>query len=174
VDTAPSDHPATGGPVGEAPPGRSLRRRRWLVATGVTLAVIVGFLAVTAVTGLPAPGSLHRYPYADLAGLRDRVNDEAGEIRTPDDCWRNLYGNDGPQRSIADVDLIRSRVVVRMYSGNVGRVDPWTYNGIVSRLDALVASDPELTWGMVQLEASPDGWSPQVSCRLVTRGHLPR
>lgn len=168
--TAGPETTGAGGATSQRRPGR----RRWLVAGAVALAAVVAFLAVTALTGLPAPGPLRRHPYADLAALRDRVNDEAGEIRTPDDCWRDLYGNDGPLRSIADVDLIRSRVVVRVYSGNVGRVDPWTYNDVVRRLDDLVASDPDLSWGMIQLEASPDGWSPLVSCRLVTRGHLPR
>jgi hypothetical protein len=173
VTDAPSAHPGATG-VGAGASRRRTGRRRLLVAGGVALAAVVAFLAVTALTGLPAPGALRRHSYAQLAELRDRVNDEAGEIRTPDDCWRNLYGNDGPLRSIADVDLVRSRVVVRVYSGNMGRVDPWTHNDVVRRLDDLVASDPDLSWGMLELEDSPDGWSPLVSCRLVTRGYLPR
>ena len=34
----------------------------------------------------------------------------------------------------------------------------------------LFDANPQYSWEMVKIEASPDGWSPLVSCRLVTRG----
>lgn len=147
------------------------RWRKVRTVAAIVLAAVVVFLAVTAVTGLPAPGALRRHPYRELRALADRVNADAGPIRTPDDCWRTLYDAEGPLREIAAVDHVRSRVVVRIYSGNRGTVDPTTYNAVVERLDALVTADPRFGWGMIQLEASPDGWSPLVSCRLVTRGY---
>ncbi len=171
MDHAPAgDAGVAGDPAPDTPPSRRWRKRV-LVGGAAVLAAVTVFVAVTAATGLPAAGPLHRYPYGELASLRDQVNADAGDIRTPDDCWRELSGDDGPLRDIAAVDLLRSRVVVRIYSGNVGEVDPWTYNAVVGRLDAIVRSDPDLRWGMIQIEASPDGWSPLVSCRLVTRGY---
>jgi hypothetical protein len=34
----------------------------------------------------------------------------------------------------------------------------------------LVAAHPELSLDMVETEASPEGWSPLMSCSLVVRG----
>jgi len=157
----------------DAPPApdRPTRRRRGLVVVAALTVAVALFLGVTGVVGLPAPGALRRHPYRELHRLAERINTDAGAIRTPDDCWRQLYDREGPLREIAAVDHLRSRVVVRIYSGNRGSVDPTTYNAVVERVDGIITAAPSFSWGMVQLEASPDGWSPLVSCRLVTRGY---
>jgi hypothetical protein len=154
-------------------------RRRALLACALLFGIIVVFLGVTAVTGMGGPEWMRRYPYADLRELAGRVNGDAGDLRTPDDCWRTTPSKDGierdesgPLRDIARVDYLRSRVVVRVYAAESGRIDATTYKAVDERLDALFASDPRYSWSMVQLEPSPDGWSPLVSCRLVTRGWI--
>jgi hypothetical protein len=140
-----------------------------MVAAGVALALVV-LVAVTGVTGLPAPGPLERHPYRDLGALADAVHAEAGDFRTPDDCWRTLHGNSGPLRPVAGVDYVRSRVVVRAYSAESGVIDPRTFRAVVERIDEIIADDSRFSWDMVEIEASPGGWSPLLSCRLVTRG----
>jgi hypothetical protein len=156
----------------------SRRSRRALVAAAVAIVVVIAFFAVTGVTGLDAPGWMHRYPYGDLSDLATRVNAEAGDLRTPDDCWRTLPSTDdakrdpdGPLRDIAKVDYVRSRVVVRVYANESGQIDRTTQRIVDGRLEELFADSP-YSWSMVELEPSPDGWSPLVSCRLVTRGWI--
>lgn len=147
------------------------RRRRWWLVAGVAALAVVVFLGVTGLTGLPAPGALERYRYADLRALANAVNDDAGDLRTPDDCWRKLGGNDGPLRSIAAVDYVRSRVVVRAYAWQSGVIAADTFNTIVDRIDRIITTDPAYSWGMVSIEGSPDGWSPLLSCPRVLRGY---
>jgi hypothetical protein len=139
---------------------------------------LVLFVGVTAVTGLPGPGPLERHPVSTLGDLADAVHAEAGPLRTPDDCWRTTYrarrddAPDGPPRPIARVDWLRSRVVVRVYADQRGRVD-WGTSGAVRRiLAAIVDGDPRFDDDMVITEPSPDGWSPLMSCERVTRGWL--
>lgn len=173
---------AAAGPTrdGPEPPAEpTARSRRWLAAGVAALVGVVAFFAVTGITGLDAPGWMRRYPYADLGQLADRVSAEAGDLRTPDDCWRTLSAKDdaernpdGPLRDIARVDYVRSRVVVRVYASESGRVDRTTQRIVNERLAALFSADPRFSWQMVKLEPSPDGWSPLVSCRLVTRGWI--
>ncbi len=132
------------------------------------------FMFITAFTGLAAPGMLHRYKVGDLEALSDAINEAAGLYRTPDDCWRTVHGTDGPLRPIAGVDFVRSRVVVRVYySGRKGVTEPATKNRVIEEIDAVVNGDDRFSWAMVQLERSPDGWSPLLSCSLVTKGHRP-
>jgi hypothetical protein len=158
VQTAPVDpHEA---------PGR--RRTVALIAGGALL--VVAFIGVTALTGFAGPGMLRRYPYRDLSALAESIDDRAADIRTPDDCWRELNGSDGPIREIVRVDHIRSRVVVRAHARVSGRIDPSTFRTVTDQIDEIIATDPRFSWQMVQIEPSPDGWSPLVSCRLVTRG----
>jgi hypothetical protein len=167
VDTSPRAH------------GQRPHRRRALVALACVLGVVVMFLGVTAVTGLGGPEWMRRYPQTDLRDLAARINDDAGALRTPDDCWRMTSSKDGverdpsgPLRDIARVDYLRSRVVVRVYAAESGRIDPTTHNAVIDRLGAVFAADPRYSWSMVVVEPSPDGWSPLVSCRLVTRGWI--
>jgi len=170
VALTPADTDGQAADDAGAPPGPRRRRRCWLVAGATVLAVIV-FLGVTGFTGLPAPGALERYRYADLRSLANAVNDDAGDLRTPDDCWRKLEGNDGPLRSIAAVDYVRSRVVVRAYAWQSGVIAADTFNTIVDRIDRIITADPAYSWGMVSIEGSPDGWSPLLSCPRVLRGY---
>lgn len=156
----------------DAAPRTAWHQRRLARAAAVVLAVVVAFFAVTGVTGLPAPGALKRYPYGELSALSDRVNEAAGEYRTADDCWRDLRNSAGPLRSIAAVDYVRSRVVVRAYASESGNIDPDTFEAVTNAIDEVVRSDGRFSWAMVQIEPSPDGWSPLVSCRLVTRGWI--
>lgn len=146
-------------------------RRRWLVVCGIVLVAVLIFFAVTAFTGLPVAGMFQRYRVADLQALSDRINEDAGPYRTPDDCWRMLNGASGPRRPIAGVDYLRSRVVVRTYAPLAGYTEASTFNVIVNRVDGVINSDSAFSWGMVELEPSPDGWSPLVSCSLVTQGY---
>jgi hypothetical protein len=164
----------------DATRGRRVRRRRRLIVPAAVVGtVVVLFLVVTAFTGLGGPEWMRRYPYGDLRDLAGRINAEAGDFRTPDDCWRTAPSKDGvsrdasgPLRDIAKVDYVRSRVVVRAYAAESGRVDWSTQKTVTDRLDALFDGDPQFSWAMIQLEPSPDGWSPLVSCRLVTRGSV--
>lgn len=149
------------------------------MAVAAVVAIVVAFFGATGATGLNAPGWMHRYSYGELDDLADRVNAEAGDLRTPDDCWRTLPSRDdakrdpnGPLRDIAKVDYIRSRVVVRVYANESGQIERSTHRTVVERLNALFAAEPRYSWQMVKLEASPDGWSPLVSCRMVTRGWI--
>jgi hypothetical protein len=166
--------------AGAAPtPNWPRRHPRFVVAAIVLVVAATAFVGITGATGLEGPGWLHRYPYRDLGRLADTINAEAGELRTPDDCWRTTPSTDdatrdpaGPLREIAKVDYVRSRVVVRVYASESGRVDGLTRHSVTNRLDRLFDSDDELSWDMVELEPSPDGWSPLVSCRLVTRGWI--
>ena len=166
----PTDGPApdTTGTVG--------RLRRWWPWAMGALALLAAGLGVTSITGLPGPGPLARYPTATLDDLVAAVHADAGALRTPDDCWRTTYrasvdeAPDGPPRPIAAVDHLRSRVIVRAHADQVGRIDPRTRREIDQRLDAIVAGDPRFEPGMIRLEASPDGWSPLMSCPLVIRG----
>jgi hypothetical protein len=155
----------------DEPPTRPRRRPLVIIALAVG-AVAVLFFGITAFTGLAGPGMLTRYPYGELGDLAAAIEQRAGDIRTPDDCWRELEGATGPIREIARVDYLRSRVVVRAYAADSGRIEPVTFRAITDRIDEVIALDPDFSWQMVQIEASPDGWSPLVSCRLVTRGWL--
>jgi hypothetical protein len=155
------------------------RRRRWLVGGLAILVLLVGFFAVTALVGLGGPAWMHRYRYSELSNLATTVNASAGPLRTPDDCWRTTPSKgdskrdpDGPLRTIARVDYVRSRVVVRGYANQSGVIDTSTLRAITQQLDGLVADHPEFSWAMVEIEPSPDGWSPLVSCKLVTRGWI--
>lgn len=155
------------------------RRKRLIVAAAVIVTAMVAFVAVTGATGLGGPGWLRRYPYGDLGNLATSVNADAGDLRTPDDCWRTTPSKDdakrdpnGPLRDIAKVDYLRSRVVVRVYASESGRVDRLTRHAVMNRLDRLFGLEPQFSWAMIELEPSPDGWSPLVSCRLVTRGWI--
>jgi hypothetical protein len=150
---------------------RTRRRRIAAIAVGVVAAVAV-FLVVTAFTGLPAPGPLRRYRASQLEELVDAVHEDAGRLRTPDDCWQTLERDypSGDPRPIATVDWVRSRVVVGMRSDNVGDVDRRTRAEVEKRLEEIVAAHPGLSMGMVEVEASPEGWSPLMDCGLVVRG----
>jgi hypothetical protein len=150
---------------------RTRRRRLAAIAAAVVVAVAT-FLVLTAFTGLPAPGALRRYKASQLTELVDAVHDDAGPLRTPDDCWQTLEPDfpSGQPRPVAAIDWLRSRVVVGMRSDNVGAVDPRTRAEVERRLRAIVATHPDLSMGMVELEASPEGWSPLMSCALVVRG----
>ena len=173
--------PATDGDP-EVSRARSPWVKRGLVAGVAIVVVLVAFIGVTGATGFPAPGWMERFPYGDLSDLASAINAEAGDLRTPDDCWRTVPEQDGerrdpngPLREIARVDYLRSRVVVRAYASSSGEIDRATYRSITDRLDKLFGANPQYSWEMVKIEASPDGWSPLVSCRLVTRGwvHAP-
>lgn len=155
------------------------RRRRWLVVAAAAVLVVITFVGITGATGLAGPGWLHRYKYRELGDLAAAVNADAGDLRTPDDCWRTTPSKDdakrdpnGPLREIARTDYIRSRVVVRGYASQSGKIDSTTRRAINDHLNALFAEHPEYSWAMVDLEPSPDGWSPLVSCRLVTHGWI--
>lgn len=166
-------------PPADRPPseheGDGRRRRWWPWAVGAT-GLLVAVLGVTSLTGLPGPGAIARYPTATLDALVGVVHADAGELRTPDDCWRTTYrasvdeAPDGPPRPIAAVDHLRSRVVVRAYADQAGRIDARTRREIDRRLAAIVGDDPRFEPEMIRLEASPDGWSPLMSCPLVIRG----
>src|SRR4051794_20562305 len=154
-------------------PGLRTRRRRVAaIAAGVVVAV-TGFLVITAFTGLPAPGALRRYRASQLQEMVDAVHADAGDLRTPDDCWQTLEPDfpSGDRRPVASIDWVRSRVVVVMRADNVGTVDSRTRREVESRIEDLVADDPDLSMAMVELEASPEGWSPLMSCTLVVRGY---
>lgn len=166
-------------PTDDAAPDAPRRRRGWLVVVGAIVIVVIGFFAVTGATGLGGPSWLHRYPYGELRTLANAVNADAGALRTPDDCWRTTPTTDdahrdpeGPLRDIAEVDYLRSRVVVRGYANQSGIIDRTTRRSLDDRIDAIVASNPGFSRSMMVLEPSPDGWSPLVSCRLVTRGWI--
>jgi hypothetical protein len=163
----------------EAARPRSTRRRRLCVVLAIAVGCVVAFVGMTAVTGLGGPDWMRRYPYSELRDLAARVNQEAGDLRTPDDCWRTTPSKDGlkrdeggPLRDIARVDHLRSRVVVRVYAAESGRIDATTRRAVDDRLNALFDAEPAYSWSMVKVEPSPDGWSPLVSCRLVTRGWI--
>ena len=166
----PSDKP------GHGTSGTAERTRRWWLWAVAALALAAAVLGITSLTGLTGPGPLTRYPKATLDDLVAAVHADAGELRTPDDCWRTTYrasvdeAPDGPPRPIAAVDHLRSRVVVRAHADQVGRIDPRTRREIDRRLDAIVGEDARFEPGMVRVEASPDGWSPLMSCPLVIRG----
>lgn len=132
-------------------------------------AAIAGLVVVTSLTGLSGPGPLHRYPYRDLRALAEAIDDQAGDLRTPDDCWRTLDGASGPIREIVRVDLLRSRVVVRGYASESGHIDRVTATAVDQGIDRALATDPRFSRAMIIVEPSPDGWSPLVSCSLVTR-----
>ncbi len=166
-------------PAEPGPPRKKRRRRAWLVVAGAAVVVVVGFFGITGATGLAGPGWMHRYTYGELSDLAAAINTEAGDLRTPDDCWRTTASTggakrdpNGPLRDIARVDYVRSRVVVRGYANQSGRIDPTTLRAIDGRMSAFFTSHPQFSWAMVELEPSPDGWSPLVSCRLVTRGWI--
>lgn len=150
----------------------SHRRRRLLVAAAAVVGVVVVALGVTAVTGLPGPGPLRRYPASELQELVDAVHAEAGPLRTPDDCWQTLEPDftEVHTRPVATIDWVRSRVVVGVRADNVGRVDPRTRAAVEQRLEKVVAEHPDLSLDMVEVEATPEGWSPLMSCALVVRG----
>jgi hypothetical protein len=147
-------------------------RRRALTVLAVAVGALVVVGVVTAFTGLPAPGPLRRYRASQLQELVDAVHDDAGPLRTPDDCWQTLEPEapSGPRRPVASIDWVRSRVVVAVRADNVGAVDPRTRRAVRQRLEAIVAEHPDLSMAMVELEASPEGWSPLMSCSLVVRG----
>jgi hypothetical protein len=151
------------------------RRRRLVAIAGATVAAVALFLVVTAFTGLPAPGALRRYRASQLRELVDAVHADAGTLRTPDDCWRTLEPgfdetDDSGARPVATIDWVRSRVVVGMRADLQGRVDRRTRQAVEDRLADVVADHPGLSMAMVELEATPEGWSPLVDCRLVLRG----
>lgn len=149
------------------------RRRRVIAATAAALlGAVVVLLVVTAFTGLPGPGVLKRYRAAQLEAMVDAVHEQAGPLRTPDDCWQTLDPDftEVHTRAVASVDWVRSRVVVSMRADNVGNVDRRTRAAVEDRLQAVVEEHPDLSLDMVELEASPEGWSPLMSCALVVRG----
>lgn len=150
---------------------RTRRRRLAAIAAAVVVAV-AAFLVLTAFTGLPGPGPLRRYTASQLHEMVDAVHADAGDLRTPDDCWQTLRADypSGDRRPIATIDWVRSRVVVGMHSDNIGEVGTRTRVEIERRLDAIVAAHPDLSADMVVLEPSPEGWSPLMSCGLVVRG----
>jgi hypothetical protein len=163
----------------EAAPPKKRRRRTWLAVAVAAALVLVAFFGITGATGLTGPQWLHRYQYSELGDLAAAINADAGDLRTPDDCWRTSPSTDGakrdpngPLREIARTDYVRSRVVVRGYASQAGKIDSTTNRAITDHLNALFASRPEFSWAMVDLEPSPDGWSPLVSCRLVTHGWI--
>ena len=132
------------------------------------------FLVVTAFTGFPGPGVVRRYRAAQLREMVDAIHDDAGPLRTPDDCWRTLeptYDGTGG-RPIATIDWVRSRVVVGMRTDIRGRVAPATRRAIEERLDEIAADHPDLPRAMIELEATPEGWSPLMDCKLVVRGFV--
>jgi hypothetical protein len=147
-------------------------RRRALSVLAAVVGGVVLLLVVTAFTGLPAPGALHRYRASELQDLVDAIHDEAGPLRTPDDCWQTLDADfpSGDRRPIASVDWVRSRVVVAVRADNVGAVNPRTRRAVQERLRRVVDAHPGLSMAMIELEASPEGWSPLMSCSLVVRG----
>jgi hypothetical protein len=177
-----TDPPDTIGAEAEAAtdqPRFSRRRRWWLAGAAFAVVLVVGFFGITGATGLHAPGWLERYKYSELSDLAAAVNAEAGDLRTADDCWRTVPSKDdakrdpnGPLRDIARVDFIRSRVVLRVYANESGKIDQTTYRAVIDRLDAFFAKNSRYSWDMLKVEPSPDGWSPLVSCRLVTRGWI--
>ncbi len=145
------------------------RARPWVIGGLVALGAIVAFVAVTAVTGLPGPGPLRRYPASELDAMVELIHAEAGEIRTPDDCWRLLDHSDGPLRDIAKVDHLRSRVVVRAWASDDGESDPLTLNRVRARLADVLERHGDLDREMIVVEPSPDGWQPNVSCTRILR-----
>ena len=149
-----------------------MTRRRALSVLAAVVGGVVLLLVVTAFTGLPAPGALHRYRASELQDLVDAIHDEAGPLRTPDDCWQTLDADfpSGDRRPIASVDWVRSRVVVAVRADNVGAVNPRTRRAVQERLRRVVDAHPGLSMAMIELEASPEGWSPLMSCSLVVRG----
>jgi hypothetical protein len=148
------------------------RRRRLAAIAAALVVAVAAFLGLTAFTGLPGPGPLRRYTASQLEELVDAIHADAGPLRTPDDCWQTLQPDfpSGQGRPIATIDWVRSRVVVGMRSDNVGEVDARTRTAVERRLEAVVAAHPGLSMAMVELEASPEGWSPLMSCGLVVRG----
>lgn len=148
------------------------RRRRLAALAGAVVGLVAVVLVVTAFTGFPGPGPLKRYKASQLEAMVDAVHTEAGPLRTPDDCWQTVRPDfeEVHTRAVASVDWVRSRVVVSMRADNVGRVDPRTRAAVEDRLDDVVATHPDLSLDMVELEASPEGWSPLMSCALVVRG----
>ena len=150
---------------------RTRRRRLAALAVG-GVALVALFLVITAFTGLPAPGPLRRYRASQLSELVDAVHSTAGPLRTPDDCWQTLEPDfpSGDPHPVATVDWVRSRVVVGMRSDNVGDVDDRTRAAVEQRLQEIIALHPGLSMGMVELEATPEGWAPLMSCSLVVRG----
>ena len=149
-----------------------MTRRRALSVLAAVVGGVVLLLVVTAFTGLPAPGALHRYRASELQDLVDAIHDEAGPLRTPDDCWQTLDADfpSGDRRPLASVDGVRSRVVVAVRADNVGAVNPRTRRAVQERLRRVVDAHPGLSMAMIELEASPEGWSPLLSCSLVVRG----
>ncbi len=122
--------------AGEAPKKR--RRRRWLAAAAAVVLVVVAFFGITGATGLAGPGWTHRYKYSELGHLAAAVNNDAGDLRTADDCWRTTPSKDdakrdpnGPLREIARTDYVRSRVVIRGYASQSGRIDANTQRAII-------------------------------------------
>ncbi len=149
-----------------------MNRRRLLVIGGGLVAVVVAFVAITSVTGLAAPGPLRRYPTATLDRLAAAIHADAGDLRTPDDCWETITaeGPTPPRRAIANVDHLRSRVVVLVRSDEAGRLSTRTLNAVDEHLDTVLASDASFSRDMIVIERSPQGWSPLMSCALVVRG----
>ncbi len=148
------------------------RRRRLVALAAGAVVVVAAFLGLTALTGLPAPGALQRYRASQLQELVDAIHADAGDLRTPDDCWQTLEPDfpSGDRRPIASIDWVRSRVVLAVRADNVGRVERRTRNEVHKRLDEIVAAHPGLSTEMVEIEASPEGWAPLMSCTLVVRG----
>lgn len=137
-----------------------------MVVAAATVGALVLAVLVTSVTGLPGPAPLRRYPVHALAEVVAAVHDDAGELRTPDDCWRGRHGRDpGPAREVARIDHLGSRVVVRAWAGDDGVADPATRRRIERRIDALIEERPHLEREMVRIESSVDGWRPELDCR---------
>jgi hypothetical protein len=167
VATTVTPPPAPSAPEPTAPADRPRSTtKRVIVAVAIALSVFVAALGVTGVTGLGGPGPIHRYTYAELGDLADLLNVEAGDLRTPDDCWRTLTGAEGPLRDIAKVDYLRSRVVLRLYSRQLGKLDASVRNQSERAIEELLVSHPEFTRDMIVTEPSPDGWSPKLTCRI--------
>ena len=150
------------------------RRRRLAALAGAVVTVAVVFVVVTAFTGFPGPGPVRRYRAAQMREMVVAIHDDAGPLRTPDDCWRTLeptYDGTGG-RPIATIDWVRSRVVVGMRADLRGRVTSGTRAAVEERLAEIVADHPDLSRDMIVLEATPEGWSPTMDCRAVVRGFV--
>ena len=105
--------------AGAAPtPNWPRRHPRFVVAAIVLVVAATAFVGITGATGLEGPGWLHRYPYRDLGRLADTINAEAGELRTPDDCWRTTPSTDDGR---ASGSRSRQRMTMRSMAGSRSR-----------------------------------------------------
>ena len=137
----------------------------------VVVLIVVAFFGITGATGLTGPAWMHRYQYSELGDLAAAINANAGDLRTADDCWRTTPSKDdakrdptGPLREIARTDYVRSRVVVRGYASQSGKIDANTTRAITDSLDNLFAEQSRVLVG--------DDRHRAVARRLVSAGLL--